>query len=93
VKLEKGKSGMYTTYDRFPVPISWVHNVFQLDTCQVMLRKYGSNAVAMGPLTFGTREEARKKVYVQRLWKQNDGMAIGPHVFAPVIIDDGMSGE
>ena len=90
-QLEDGEEDTFREYDRFPVPVSWVGNLFQQESWDVLVRKYGDQGTAMGPLTHGTRSGGTNRWYIDRLWKDEDGEEVGPQDFEPVVIDDKMS--
>jgi len=70
IKLREGEIDMFEIYDRYPVPASWVGNMFTTSTWEVRLRKYGAKATAMGPLTYGTRNKlGERDTYTELMWE------------------------
>jgi hypothetical protein len=68
--------------------------MFQRETWDILVRKYGVKASGMGPLTLGTREEGDGDISdgrLERLWKREHGKDIGPDSFNPIALDDGMT--
>jgi hypothetical protein len=52
---QNGGNDPFYTYDYWPMPASWCSSLFRDEFWNVEVRKYGADAMKMGPLDYGTR--------------------------------------
>lgn len=57
-------------YDFWPVPVTWIEEMFSQEMWSARVFQFGKSAVGMGPLTWGSRQHSR--VHTRSQWWSDD---------------------
>lgn len=82
-RLEMGSNDPFCVFDYFPIPLIWHHSLFQSDLWNIPVRKFGTKATRMGPLSMGTRFLAGNPADEPAIYIKSSELATVPVIAIP----------